>query len=604
MTKKSSVRWLAATILLFPGLHAGAQETVQSVPTPSVVILGQKNVSDWFRAESQHFIVYSDTTEKNVAILLDNLERLDYLLRIYTRDYIKTAEPEPKLTLYFNDRVNGFNVIAADRPADAIGLYNSCTAGVQGLGVQLGRIAELSNEQLVKHPLDDSLSYIFEAYARHFLYRHTDIRMPVSFIEGFAQYFSSVRFSSKRMVLGRMPTNVGSYLKFLDDGHRYSLTYLDILEPDGRENKNYAGPAGAQLEFEAKSWLLTHYMMSSEDRRTRMRNYLKLVHRDTAPAQAFEEAFGMKVKDLSNAMWRYHLNSIQVLEVDLPSLPIANVGFSSLSQSAGEFLIGEAKLKSCPNQREGEALLHALAAEAAKFPGSDAAHLALSRAQVDWGKAQDALPYLDKAIEQGKGGFDAVYLSGMANLRLAEQSDGAARRSYLDASRNRLLRARGMNPKSPEAALAFLRSEVLAGAPDAAALDGVISAWQDNREIPALARSAALSLAYQGDGVKAESILRSMIRNTRSPKAAAWATGWQNSLDAGLSQSAILAEMRNEPASNTEFNSAFKEWTIDNESVMQRVAYNAGLENAQGVIDQQMQDPDPAKALYGAPIGK
>jgi hypothetical protein len=54
---------------------------------------------------------------------------------------------------------------------------------VQGFAVHLERIASLGDEQLDKAPLNDTLSYAFEAYARHFLYRHTDIRHP-SYIDG------------------------------------------------------------------------------------------------------------------------------------------------------------------------------------------------------------------------------------------------------------------------------------------------------------------------------------------------------------------------------------------------------------------------------------
>jgi hypothetical protein len=601
MTKKSHAHWLAAALFLGAGLHVHAQEASQGTPAQNVVVLGQRNVSKWFLAESPHFIVYSDTTEEDVTSLLNNLERLDYLLRIYAKDYIKSGGMEQKLTLYYHGRVAGFKQISADQPADAIGLYNSCAARVQGFGVRLERDAELHNEQLVKQPLDEGLSYIFEAYARHFLYRHTDIRTPVSFIEGFAQYFSSVRFSDTRMVLGRVPTNVGKYLHFLDDGHRYSLEYSDILELNDERRRNYAGPAGVQLEFEAKSWILTHYMLSSEENRNHLRNYLGQVYHDAAPAQAFESAFGLKAKDISNAMWRYRLNSVQVLQVDLPALPKAVVKFSSLPQATGDFVIADARLKSCPQQPEGEALLRALTVEAGKFPGNDFAQLVLSRAQIDWGNAQDALPWLNKAIDKNGANFDALYLAGLANFRLAERSNDANRRTLLDASRSSLLRACSLDPKSTEAALALLKSEVLANdQPDVSALEGVIAIWQGTREVPALARSAALAQAYLGNSAKAASILKSMRRTTHSPQLAAWAENWQSRLDAGVSGPDILAEMRLAPSPNP----AFKEWTIDNDSVMQTVVYNAGLENAQGILDKLSQDPNPEKALHNMPVGR
>ena len=59
-----------------------------------VVISGQQNASDWVRAESQHFIVFSDAKQQDVSQLLDKLERFDYLLRLYTKADANTANAQ------------------------------------------------------------------------------------------------------------------------------------------------------------------------------------------------------------------------------------------------------------------------------------------------------------------------------------------------------------------------------------------------------------------------------------------------------------------------------------------------------------------------------
>src|ERR1035437_5693173 len=185
-------RVLAISICLVACMSAGAQ----AVPAlQSVVVQGLKNPSVWQRAESPHFVVYSDTDSEEVTRLTNNLERLDYMLRIYLRDYLRLSAVEQKLTFYYHERMGGFNDIAIGSPIEAVGLYNSCPTAVQGFGVQIEPIAELKSEQLANQLLSESQSYIFEAYTRHFLYRYTDIRSPSSFIDGMAQYFSGLRFS-------------------------------------------------------------------------------------------------------------------------------------------------------------------------------------------------------------------------------------------------------------------------------------------------------------------------------------------------------------------------------------------------------------------------
>ena len=99
---------------------------------PAVVVAGQKHASDWFRVESQHFIVYSDTSNEDVALLLNQLEKLDQMLRSYTKPFLKATGNEPKLTFYYHDSATDLDGLAVNQPANAIGLYSSCNAGVQG----------------------------------------------------------------------------------------------------------------------------------------------------------------------------------------------------------------------------------------------------------------------------------------------------------------------------------------------------------------------------------------------------------------------------------------------------------------------------------------
>ncbi|MDR7267395.1 tetratricopeptide (TPR) repeat protein [Pelomonas saccharophila] len=575
---------LATAFLLLSAGSADAQQP-GAANLERVAVAGRRaEVSSWFRAESQRFVVYSDTREEDVTPLLGNLEKLDHLLRIYTQP-VRPSEPQQaKLTLYYHAGLSGLREVDDSGPADAVGLYSSSACGVQGFGVHLERIPNLADRELEKSPLNDSLSHVFEAYARHFLYRHTDIRAPASFIEGFAQYFSSVRFSEQQMALGRSPHAIARYLKFLGDGHKYSLEWEDVLEGRLANARNYAGDAGVRLEFEAKSWLLTHYMMSSEDNRKRMGRYLQFVGGGASPTVAFERAFDMKTADMGAVLWRYGLRGTQVLRVEHPALPAARVSFRTLPLAAGELLLADAALKSCPGRQTGQALLKKVARLADRFPDSDAARLTLSRAQIDWGDAQQALSRLEAVLRDDDANLEAQYLAGMARLRLAGRSEGEARRGQLQAAQRHLQRASGLSRQSPEATLALFKAEVAASeTPDDAALQGVISAWQAARDVDAVGRSAALAHAYAGNADEAYRTLGSLVQDPRDPPMVQWARQWQARLETGVSRADILAEMRSIDAPDV----PLKEWTIDKQSVLQKVERNSGLEAAESFIKEQ-----------------
>lgn len=565
--------WYVALLLGSASLlDASAQQAAEQ----RVVVAGQRNASEWFRVESQHFVVYSNTSNDAVALLLHQLERLDYMLRIYTQPFLKSSGAEPKLTFYYHDGAVALNALALSQPANAIGLYNSCSAGVQGFGVQLD-------------PAEESLSYLYEAYTRHFLYRYTDIRAPISFIDGYAHYFASVRFTDDQMTVGKTPLSVGRYLNFLDSGRRYSLDYQDVLEQNDSRGVNYAATPGIKLEFAARSWLLMHYMLSSEDRRKRMVDYLAAVYRDVPITQAFEQAYGVKVEALGTMLWRYRNTSVKVLTVNVPELPRAAMEFKQLPQSSGEFVLAEAALKSCPDARQGEALLRRVAAAAARYPSNDYAQRVLSRAQIDWGNPQDALPYLTRAAQQ----HDAELLSllGQAHLRL----------SQAETARGYLASALRLDPTSTETAYALYHAGLQTGAaPDQASLQAAIAAFKSGHEVNTLARSAALAYAYAGDNARARNALKLMAHNIREPELASWAQTWLGKVSAGVGQAEVLAEMR-KPAAVA----AFREWTIANAVVMQDVEKSAGMQDARSHIEQQsMSQASPAPTVPSNPYSR
>ena len=576
MAGKSIRRALAIALCLISCLGARAQETPSR---PSVVVPGMKDPSAWKRAESAHFIVYSDTASAEVTGLLNRLERLDYLMRIYLRDYLRPPAAGQKLTLYYHDRMEGFKD-AASPPANAVGLYNSCPTAVQGFAVHLDPIDRLTNEQLATHALDESLSYVFEAYARHFLYRYTVIRSPSSFIEGMAQYFSGLRFSDTQLVLGRTPSNLRRYQSFTGSGISFGLDYRDVLKHDDRQGAGYAElghmrASAAALDYQAKSWLLMHFMLSSAERRTQMDAYLKLVYADTPAVSAFEQAFGMKVDELATAMWRYRRQGAQVLRSDFPIPTDIPIAISTLNRAAGEVVLASAQLKSCPDRKTGEALLGKLSRQSGAAANNEFVLLALSRAQIDWGNPDQAVAPLAALLQAKPRHAEALQLLGMAELRLADRQQGTARDARLDAARRHLLQARQLDPGSSETAYTLFKAELGARAlPSKLALASAIAAWKSAPEVSSLARTAALAHAYAGEADETETILASLTHNSEDAASAAWARQWRQRLARGVNRDELVAELRLDAAPS------FREWTIAGSDLLRTVECYTNVENA------------------------
>jgi hypothetical protein len=575
---------LLAAIGLLCSLTANAQQTGPAPSGQRVTIQGQKRPSSWFKAESEHFVVYADTSRESAALMLQNMERLDYLLRAYTKPLFKGKPNAARLTLYYHRRKSDLEQHVGQSSANVVGLYNSCSAGVQGVGVELTPLVEIDDAHLSRAADNDTQVSLFEAYARHFLYRHTDVRAPKSFIEGFAQYFAAVRFSDDQIVVGSAPAAIAQYLDFIGNGRQYSLTYADVLDGNDSKSINYAGPTGVELEFKARSWLLTHFMLSSEANRTRMVRYLNLANGGVGASQAFETAFAVKPAELDRLLWRYRLSAAKVLQLDAPSLPTAHIDFTALPDSVTDYVAMDATLKSCPARATGEAVLRKMNANPDGTPNHPLARMALSRAQVDWGDPKDAIPYLTTLVGAGKANPEARELLGLAYLHLARRQQGATRTRTLETARHHLLDAVNADPASATAAYGLLRAELATGEPPSTtAMTAAELAWDNGREVDEYARSAALLYAYAGNAAKSRAALNVLINDGRVPAMAAWARQWQARLLAGVDSADVLAELRRVPAAG----GAIKEWTVAGDISMQAVTRAAGVADWHDYVQAQ-----------------
>ena len=250
-----------------------------------------------------------------------------------------------------------------------------------------------------------------------------------------------------------------------------------------------------------------------------------------------------------------------------------------LPDSVTDYVMMDATLKSCPGRATGEALLRRMAANPDGTPNHPLARMALSRAQVDWGDPQDAIPYLATLRTP-----EALELHGRAGLRLAERQQGAARAATLDTARRHLVDAVNAAPSSATAAYALLRAELASGdPPTTTALTAAGLAWDNGREVGEYARSAALMFAYAGDHAKSREAFNVLIHDRRDPALAAWAADWDSRLATGIEGAAVLAELRRPPASDA----AFREWTVAGDVTMENVARAAGLADLRDYLEGQ-----------------
>jgi tetratricopeptide (TPR) repeat protein len=500
--------------------------------------------------------VYSNDDPDDAIELVNNLERLDYLLRLYLKPFLDENETTPKFTLYFQGRASWPEEIGEHSPF-AVGMLNSCVSGTQAFTFGREKSWKLDNAHLLRAADDYTLMTNFWLYAENFLYRHTRIRAPVWFLTGFAAYFGGVRFTDTQMAIGRDAGTSYNWLQAIDEGKGLQrVPFYRVLNFTPQAKSAEVGKPGyyERWEFMGRSFNLVHYVLSSEENRDKTWRYLDLVNNGADSATAFTDVFGLTGRDLDAEMWRYRQVSQKILQIDVPGLPKANIDFTRLSRIEGEFVLDNAVLKTCPAPADGKKVLERLKLTAAKAPAVDFAQITLSRAQVEWGDPRDAVAYLARAAENDPYNAEVHYLLGLAHAKLAE-SAGANKQALLARARASLEQAVALAPEAPEVSYALFRVGLMGADPTAQDMARAIDACRHGHDVAAFTRAAALAYAWLGDAAGAYQAFNTLVRSERDPGSAAWAAAWLARLEKGVPRDALLAAMRSETPASPDFRS-------------------------------------------------
>jgi tetratricopeptide (TPR) repeat protein len=584
---------------------AGAQQVTGVTPPPpstTVVIHGDKarKPHTWFRAESQHFVVYSNTRHSDVAALLSKLERFWFTLREFAQVDRNPPADTPKQTLYYVDDEHALAAVDPEEPDYAIGLYTSCEDDSQGFGVHM-YYGEDPRVPLEKRPENEGLSYIFQAYARDFFYRHSSERAPLWFIDGYAQYFGTTRFDGDQAVVGMAPEALGKLLQRLGAGYLYSLDYADVLVGNDSDAHNEAGAAGVRNEFEARSWVLTHWILSSRENLAKFQTYVAATRTGEDRVKAFQRVFGLTPSQLNHALWLY-LRKLQAVKMTFKSLPEADIDFTDLPDSADALLLDQAALKSCPGTKYGQTILTRVRANAPKFPDSALAQLTLARAEIEYGDPHAALPWLEKTTRETPADGEAQFLLGRALLAIAQKAPGDAQASAYGKAIRALAKAAEDDPKSPAVAYWFYRASVLSSHKiDDDAAGAAVMAYQEAPQVDAYAYHAGLVFAHLGRRDEALAAMRTVADNPRPSIWAPLARRWLGKLDGGAWDADLLAAAQDaDPVAPKGGFDGQADWTYASADVLQAldqaVANQAAADSGVPAADNPSSvDPQPGQ---------
>jgi hypothetical protein len=354
--------------------------------------------AEWRRAESPHFVLYGTLSEARLRERILLLEDFDRLMRTVTS--ISAPPAANKLSVYIVDGPADLRLIHPV-PAGIVGFYTATPDGIAA--VVDGRAEAGGNEVL------------FHEYAHHFMMQYAANAYPAWYVEGFAEYFQTVRFGPRRI-------DIGNY----SQGSAYALVAREWLPMDRVLYGNPQSLAGDALGlFYAQSWLTVHYFYSTPERQAALGRYLAAIGGDNAES-ALQTAIGMDPAAFTQELRRYiRGNQIRYRQMDrlATAAPPPAVAVTTLPAAADDLMVYQAALALGIEESKGPDYLQRIRAAAARHAGDPFAQRVLAHAELLYGDSAAADRLLDALLAASPNDAGLMYLKGMRYLIAAERAD-------------------------------------------------------------------------------------------------------------------------------------------------------------------------------------
>ena len=439
--------------------------------------------ANWWQARTDHFTVYSEGKDRTLHDFAERLEKFDFLLRRLYNVTDAQQGSTVKVYLLSNDR-------KVQDLADNRNLKGFYTTSNRNAYAFLSREAKNGQFGIGAEEI------LFHEYAHHFMLHHFPAAYPAWFVEGFAEFFSVVKFPKDGSIqFGHIPM---ARVPGLVLGQPYPLKDLLARDTKGlnqRDGDRYYGTA----------WLLTHYYFQHKSNRAdEIRRYLTGVAEgapDMDVADYFEGGLEGLEKDVKAYMRKKHFISVLTPK----ELAIGAITLDPVDPAQAALMEEELRLTHRPKTEDLPDIVAAIRTIAAQYP--DNAYALALLAEAEW-KAEDkdaALAAADRAIAVDPQSSRGYAVRAEVLLERANDSD---KPEDWKAALTSIVRANRADTEDPVPLALFYRYHATRGGkmPDLG-YDGLYKAFSLLPQNPNYRFNFANAMAIRGDFAAASTLL-------------------------------------------------------------------------------------------------
>lgn len=440
----------------------------------------------WLRADTDSFIIYSESNEKSLREFAQNLQRFDSTLRLVFR--VETQGEDSRLPIYLLPASEDVAELAmGSRKAPIGGFYRQNGDGAFAM-------SNRENDNLAKGT-SASQQILFHEYSHHFMKRHLRAAFPGWFIEGFAEYYSTVDFNKEGQAMIGQPVYRRAYGLLMQPKipvERVIMEAPSAMRTNGQTDVYYG-----------RAWILTHMLFHSPARPNQINAYVNAMNAGTDPKKAATEAFG-DLAQLDKDLNRYIEGKLSYRTTRDPVPVSANITITPLSADEDAvIMLRLERMNARGNAVRTKKARDSLRALAAKLPANPDLQFELAAAEWDMEKEERDLAAirtaLGKVLAVKPDHVRANVLLGRLNIHELHDkgSDDAA---AWGAARRPITLANRTDPNDAVPLYAYFESFVMQGKrPPDIAIQGLERAFSLTPENIEIRVSYAFALANLGD---------------------------------------------------------------------------------------------------------
>ncbi len=474
--------------------------------------------AEWWEARTEHFIIYSEDSERATRAFATELERYDHALRsLQTAKFEPIKSDSQRVTIFRFGDVEDMSRLA--HASGVAGFYKPQMYPVAFTpvrkGMRLGSIARRDSRTDL-----DPKSVLFHEYAHHFMFQNFPAAYPSWYIEAFAETVATIVLNDDGSFHLGNPPQYRSDALF---GSMMLVTPQRLLastnKPDGEDFYGWY----------TVGWLMNHYLTFSPNRKGQLETYLRLVNKGMDSAPAAKQAFG-DLDALGSEIGRYKtsgkLGGYNVRPGTKPNLQVA---MRKLGPDEEAIMRTKMRSKAGITRSERGDVAADARGVAAKYPNSHAVNLALTEAELDAENLAAAEAAADRAIRANPDSVEAHFWKGHVLLER-----GKKEKQYLAPARMHLAKAHDIDGYDPAPLVDnYLTYYYEGGAIPESAIIGLEQAYDRARQDTDLRLVLARQLLAEKKGPLARDILLPLGLNPHESKAKKTMRGIIELIDAG-----------------------------------------------------------------------